>query len=529
MFFYKEFIGKYMKDNDQAAILQLFNEIELEELPSETVIFQEKDPSNNKMYVVLEGTVNILKEKQKNVFEDDFKKFVSKDTDDGGLWHGLAKMFGDIKTKKAQNSEIALRHLAGQGGIGKTTSGQNLHLKRLGTKTYNQEDPSEKNGIPKKTNFDSPLGVITSKEDLEFSKLTFEERMVEQYGDVVVELTKGKMFGELAQLNTKPRAATIITSSDCKLMVLRKKAFEHIKKFFSTEMLFKKEFLFRVMPKLDEINADKYVTDILNNFSNVGLTKGTKISIQGEIGETIYFVRSGVCSIEFIMPSGKKKKICEVECGTVVGEECLFDSEYRYKFTVSVQSQEAKFLTLNRRYMQKSIPYTTLEDLKLSYDEKERFRILYIERLIIDKQVCSILENANPKYYAKEHVLSGIKRQSSLNKDNSKVPKEIQNEKDNFAYKNYFQMNFQKCKSLNEQLKCANLVNIMKELAKGSACSNKIDLEKIQMMNMAGSFEGEPSSEKNQIKKHSRKNSSKGDFDKEKLINDPLPCKISFI
>ena len=49
-----------------------------------------------------------------------------------------------------------------------------------------------------------------------------------EYGTIVAEMNPGTIFGEKALVDNKPRAATIITKSDCEFLVIEKKDFELI-------------------------------------------------------------------------------------------------------------------------------------------------------------------------------------------------------------------------------------------------------------------------------------------------------------
>jgi hypothetical protein len=65
------------------------------------------------------------------------------------------------------------------------------------------------------------------------------------------------------------------------------------------------------------------------------------------------------------LKNGRVVNICEIGTGSVIGEECLFDSDFAYKYTITISSPEAKFLTINRRYCQTKIPYSVLKDLEV--------------------------------------------------------------------------------------------------------------------------------------------------------------------
>jgi hypothetical protein len=174
-------------------------------------------------------------------------------------------------------------------------------------------------------------------------------------------------------------------------------------------MIFKRNFLYKVMPSLDDIHADKYVEDIIVNFANSEYSKGQRITEQDEVHEKLYFLREGSCLVEYKTSPGRTVKLVEIGVGSIVGEECLFSSENKSTFTTIVISQKARFLTLTRKYCQKSIPLLTLQNLKMAYDFKERARFGYITKVQGEGDLGWGLDQANPKA-KKKKPLTGIAR-----------------------------------------------------------------------------------------------------------------------
>jgi CRP-like cAMP-binding protein len=209
------------------------------------------------------------------------------------------------------------------------------------------------------------------------------EIVAELYGDHLCDLGKGIMFGELALSENKPRQATIMTQTECMFLIIKKEQFNVIKRFHTTEMNFRKDFLLKVMPKMEEINADKYVKDMLNSLTNESYMKNQIVTRQGLEGGKVYLLRDGRCKITMRLKNDRIVNICEIGTGSVIGEECLFDSDFAYKYTITISSPEAKFLTINRRYCHTKIPPFVLEDLKISYDLKDYYRM----------RICGKLEN----------------------------------------------------------------------------------------------------------------------------------------
>ena len=521
MHFFKEFLLKYMKENEEAALIKLVSEMSLEEYPAHSMILKENDPSNNKLYIIQDGNVQIFKKIQKNVFEDDFSNFLvrsqskvlatktssnaiilgrgqsnildtktNSDAIDGSTKQSLMGAIGGLFGKKIDKSQSGFKaeeelkpkpEIQPRVGV----CGDKLDFtKGIGGRTSQNQIDSPKNNKKKETfvhggNVIAPITEANSENELDEREILNEgkdeQNWLEQqeilYGPKILKLEKGYMFGELALLNTQPRAATILAEVDCKFLVLRKKQFEYIKKFYSNEMVVKRDFLFNVMPTLNEINADKYVTDILINFSNVGLTKGTFITKQDVLGDKIYFLRQGVCKIQYRLPSKKLITMCEVSSGTVIGEECLFSTNNKYTFTAVVQSGEAKFFTLYRKYMQKSIPFSTLKDLKTCYDMKEKARINNMERQALDKDLVDKLDTKS-KIFVKEPLMC-VNRRITTKKNE---PIEQHPIEQNIEHQKYFKANFQRYQSIEDvKWSAAMMDNLQKKNS-----DNHLDLEDIQ-------------------------------------------------
>ena len=243
------------------------------------------------------------------------------------------------------------------------------------------------NQITSQTTYEEGLAEESDEDnDAEHSEpKEWHEIVAELYGDHLCDLGKGVMFGELALSENKPRQATIMCKTECMFMIIKKEQFDIIKKFHTTEMNFRKDFLLKVMPKLEEINADKYVKDLIISLTNESYMKNQIVTRQGLEGGKVYLLRDGRCKITMRLKNDRVVNICEIATGSVIGEECLFDSpDYPYKYTVTISSPEAKFLTINRRYCQTKIPYSVLKDLEVGLALKDYYRMRICEKLCND-------------------------------------------------------------------------------------------------------------------------------------------------
>ena len=186
---------------------------------------------------------------------------------------------------------------------------------------------------------------IEELSEAESDKMDWMTLVANQFGELRVVLKKGFMFGEVALTENKPRAATIITMTNTKLIIIKKEQFDIIKKINLQEKQIKREFLYQIMPKLNEINATKYMEDLLNSVETISFSKNTSLTVQQEEGDKVYFLKSGIVKVFYKLKSGKVINTSELGPGAVIGEECLFDEHGLYKYSTKVYSLEVKLLT----------------------------------------------------------------------------------------------------------------------------------------------------------------------------------------
>lgn len=256
-----------------------------------------------------------------------------------------------------------------------------------------------------------------SSESIEVEK-SIKEILEERYGERIIELKEGIMFGELAQLKNAPRNATIVLTKDTQLVILHKKQFDLIKQYFATEMLRKKEFIFSVMPNLKEINADKYVIDIIESLANRSQLKGFKLTEQDVVQNEMYFLREGTCKIQYKLPSGKAIDICEVKEGSILGEECQFYDECKY--TTIVTSNEVKMYTLPLKFCRRSLPAISLQYIMDGFEKKDKYRMNKMEKLVCITKTSDYVDSTNPQFYVQEHLMAVKRRIKSLSDNKTK-------------------------------------------------------------------------------------------------------------
>ena len=98
-------------------------------------------------------------------------------------------------------------------------------------------------------------------------------KLIFNYGDLIVRLKYGEIFGQFALQSNNPRSATVLALEDSHLMVIKKKVFDVIKEYYSSEFSNRKEFLISVMPKIELISDIRILTKFLNAFEYMTLRK----------------------------------------------------------------------------------------------------------------------------------------------------------------------------------------------------------------------------------------------------------------
>ncbi|KAJ3147528.1 Cyclic nucleotide-binding domain-containing protein 2 [Geranomyces variabilis] len=111
---------------------------------------------------------------------------------------------------------------------------------------------------------------------------------------VVVSLTAGDHFGDLALSNNAPRNATIKTTEPTLLMRIEKEEYLRVVRFIHEKERQEKILFLKRCPPLTKSEGLSLIADVMNIKPH---TKGTKVLIQGHIQNELCFIKSGVCGV----------------------------------------------------------------------------------------------------------------------------------------------------------------------------------------------------------------------------------------
>lgn len=154
----------------------------------------------------------------------------------------------------------------------------------------------------------------------------------------------GQSFGELALLYNAPRAATIVSKTNCVLWALNRNCFNAIIRNSAIRKRGEYERFLQSVEILQTIN--QYEIGQLCDAIKVEIApSGTKIITQNEEGNMFYFLEEGEAYATKLI-NGKEKTVLEYKKGSYFGELSLLKDEPR---AASVYAKiECRLLTLDR-------------------------------------------------------------------------------------------------------------------------------------------------------------------------------------
>lgn len=134
------------------------------------------------------------------------------------------------------------------------------------------------------------------------------------------------LFGELALMYNKPRAATIRATADAGVLwALERKAFHSVLMRDSAHRLIK------VLRKVKTFASLTYneVARLVDLLTEVTFKKGEHIVTQGEDGDSFYVIKNGQASVTVRGPDGSEKEVMKLSEYEYFGERALLNDEPR--------------------------------------------------------------------------------------------------------------------------------------------------------------------------------------------------------
>lgn len=374
-----------------------------EQISGSNYVFEEGDQSNNKLYIVLTGSVSVILNEDKNVF---IEENLNNDAGDEECNQAtqereeLAKLIQQrrnsnttkkvsIPTKKFYAAVDALTAISTLTRCTKKTLTMSPVVKKeSGSNSYDtlqNQDIDSPSLVPKQTrsNKSKVRKRIAAKDPQGLIALAT------QLGMINKEIKAGEAFGEKALTSKdEKRSASILTNEDCEFIILMKVDYLNIVGKYNLENKTKLQFLRENIPFIDKVLSTSILDDYLYIFNTGLLKRGNKVIEEGQLGSKVYLLVAGQCRIEKVVcldqnfSAGTKKIfIGEINAPAIIGEEVLFEKKETryYKYTVKVSSTDAKFYYCQASLLKIRFPKETLQKLKENLLSKDEHRMKQVE------------------------------------------------------------------------------------------------------------------------------------------------------
>jgi len=163
----------------------------------------------------------------------------------------------------------------------------------------------------------------------------------------VTTTTSGGSFGELALMYNAPRAATVVSTSDCVLWALDRVTFRRILMENASKKRRMYESFLEEVPIL--ISLEPYERHkIADALESASYNEGDVIIKQGDVGDDFYIIESGEAECTQLDEAGVSHSVLLLKKGDYFGELALLNNEPR-KATVTAKGGKLKVAYLNKK------------------------------------------------------------------------------------------------------------------------------------------------------------------------------------
>ncbi|EAS02137.2 cyclic nucleotide-binding domain protein (macronuclear) [Tetrahymena thermophila SB210] len=343
------FIDSFLKGLSHDQVIHLCSKFEYRKYLKGDIIFRQGDDHDNRLYLILQGSVMI---------------FINRDMDD--------EQDGDKKNILNNKDKQQLDQMEPESPVIQMSS-LLAKIKGMGKNALSFMNRKSKSG---------QVPYITPEE---------KEMLKKKYGNTTRSIGSGKYFGEKALLNNDKRSATIVVDQHLsEMLTLEKKYFNEFLSRLQEILISRKNTITHIFPEMNTYTLQK-MDNMLYCFQPENYTKGNHLCIEGAKEDKVFIVQEGEVQLEKcikieeeVRNNIKRKniqiKVSILSAGGVVGEELFLNENYCYFYTCTVLSPKAIILVGDKKSIEVKFPNSIKQMFKIMWENKEKIRKEIIEQ-----------------------------------------------------------------------------------------------------------------------------------------------------
>ncbi|CAD8056379.1 unnamed protein product [Paramecium sonneborni] len=338
--YFNSFIEKNLKGTQRESLLYLCGKFRMEHFKGGEVIFKEGDKSNDKLYIIFNGKVALMKARPQQM-----QQIIEKPPE-------------IQKTPAVQQNQLPKPVPL----IPQKTTGTNFFRQIAYSKRF----------------ADKMKGNIVQGLTNERVQITQQEIQVlsEKYGETIRVLKRGEGFGDRALLENVPRALTACAQTqDLFLLILKKDDFDLIRQQFIQQMKEKKSLIFTKFPVQGDYSS-KQLEHLAYSFDVEQFQKNFILTIDGHPKKSFYLIQYGDILIEKLI-NDQMTKICILTKGQLLGEEIVMNEDGCCEYNSIVLSNEVTVMVIHKHEFLQKFPDECKQWVREEYFKKSKFRNMF--------------------------------------------------------------------------------------------------------------------------------------------------------
>ncbi|CAK88255.1 unnamed protein product (macronuclear) [Paramecium tetraurelia] len=359
--YFNSFIEKNLKGTQRESLLYLCGKFKMEHFKGGEQIFKEGDKSNDKLYIIFNGKVALMKARPQQIQQS------------------IEKTPEIQKTPSVPQNQLAKpAPLIPQKTINGNATGTNFFKQLAYSKRF--ADKMKGNIIQGQTN----ERVQISQQEIQV--------LNEKYGETIRILKRGEGFGDKALLENVPRALTACAyTQDLFLLILKKDDFDLIRQQFIQQMKEKKSLIFTKFPVQGDYSS-KQLEHLAYSFDVEQFQKNCVLTVDGLPKKSFYLIQYGDILIEKMI-NDQMTKICILTKGQLLGEEIVMNEDGCCEYNSIVLSNEATVMVIHKHEFLQKFPEECKLWVKEEYYKKSKFR-----KMFQSKNMESVTGIGKPKF-----------------------------------------------------------------------------------------------------------------------------------